>query len=152
MIQPPLFWPEWKVLTPQGIAFRVFIITPWTEYRWYKSSATYCHFLVFLLHTKCNKANSLIWPKKSDIRGGWGSKMTPQNYLNWTSLMYLLVMSSSWTFPARAELWRFRAEPGYFNFWAENELKIPINKKITNFLNSFFPQVLLSEVLYHDFN
>ena len=59
-------------------------------------------------------------------------------------------MSPSWNFPARAEpsykgFEPSRAKLGHFSFRAENELTIPISKKK-------FPQVLLSEVLYHDFN
>ena len=59
----------------------------------------------------------------------------------------IVMMSSSWHFPARAEPSYEGSEPsraGHFNFRAETELN-------RNFFNSFFPKFLLSEILYHDF-
>ena len=50
---------------------------------------------------------------------------------------------------SQAELWRFRAELGHFDFRAETELQ-PSWTEI--FLTHFSPKFLLSEVLYHDFN
>jgi hypothetical protein len=59
-------------------------------------------------------------------------------------------MVSSWNFPARAKPSYEGPEPSqaelvHFNFRAETELN-------QNFLKSFFPKLLSSEVLYHDFN
>ena len=71
-------------------------------------------------------------------------------FLNQNHFTQLLVMSPSWNFPTRAKpsyegSKPSQAEQGQFSFRAETELN-------RNFLNSFFPKFLLSEVLYFDFN
>ena len=53
-----------------------------------------------------------------------------------SSQCYLLVMSLSWNFPARAEL-------GHFNFWANWQCRQMSCQKIAKNFNTFFSQVFI---------
>ena len=77
-------------------------------------------------------------------------QMTTFNLLNarWQYVIASDELELEFSGSSRAELWMFQAEPsraGHFNFRAETELN-------QNFLTHLFTKVLLSEVMYHDFN
>ena len=69
-------------------------------------------------------------------------RCTVTTFLN--TVHKLLVISPSWNFPARAELWRFRAEQGHFKFRAKTKLTkeaifwpwLKMSSKFSNFVHA----------------